>query len=437
MFSFNSRGNLLSDGQSHGIAADGTEPSVDYAWAYSSATAANFDRLSQMTYPVRSGSTEQRIIGFDYGNNVDDLNSVLNRITRISDATLGSLAEYEYAGTGRRVSATYGYDDIGSTHAAAQSYAGTGGYPGLDRFGRPADLNYTDTAGITQARHEYGYDKGGNRLHARTTQQNGAGAAEANERSWLYLYDQLNRLVGADAGALDGSNASILASTRLPVPRQSTWTLDDLGNWAGEGSTPGLAITLDLDGDGIADYLNTTHSHDELNKITEIVVDDGGTPVTMAPIYDPSGNLVADADYHYQYDGWGRLVSVSAKGSLNFLMNGHVDPVNPGTPGPWVSLFSYDGLGRLVRKLSPFPGAPGEWRTEHYYYDGVRRIQEVLTDPLISVDPLSLEEEAAVGGPQYLTWTDREYVHSPGYVDEVVCQIDRNSAVMYTLADGN
>ncbi len=35
------------------------------------------------------------------------------------------------------------------------------------------------------------------------------------------------------------------------------------------------------------------------------------------------------------------------------------------------------------------------------------------------------------------TWTDREYVYGPGYVDEFVCQIDRNDAVLFMLQDGN
>jgi hypothetical protein len=79
----------------------------------------------------------------------------------------------------------------------------------------------------------------------------------------------------------------------------------------------------------------------------------------------------------------------------------------PGTmqlAGPLVKHFTYDGLGRLVRVLSPYPesGAtpPEGWtvapvRSERLYYDGVRRIQEVYTDPL-----LALGESAALGDPE-------------------------------------
>lgn len=44
----------------------------------------------------------------------------------------------------------------------------------------------------------------------------------------------------------------------------------------------------------------------------------------------------------------------------------------------------------------------------HWYYDGVRRIQEVAT---------------TTGGASPGTVT-REYVWGPGYADEIVCQLD-------------
>ena len=45
---------------------------------------------------------------------------------------------------------------------------------------------------------------------------------------------------------------------------------------------------------------------------------------------------------------------------------------------------TYDGLGRLIKAQRPWSQpSPTETRvrTEHFYYDGVRRIQEVFTDP--------------------------------------------------------
>jgi hypothetical protein len=64
-------------------------------------------------------------------------------------------------------------------------------------------------------------------------------------------------------------------------------------------------------------------------------------------------------------------------------------------------------LGRLVRVQSPFPEpAPGETgllRTERLFYDGVRRIQEVIIDPAVSLDgALAGEGGAALQGEAQL-----------------------------------
>lgn len=50
--------------------------------------------------------------------------------------------------------------------------------------------------------------------------------------------------------------------------------------------------------------------------------------------------------------------------------------------------YTYDGLGRLVRTQSPFPipnTAKGMVRSERFYYDGIRRIQETRLDPVKSL----------------------------------------------------
>jgi RHS repeat-associated protein len=89
-------------------------------------------------------------------------------------------------------------------------------------------------------------------------------------------------------------------------------------------------------------------------------------------------------------------------------------------PGPrrrqptWIgrrfTTFAYDGLGRLIACTQPLaPGNPGAGsETEHYYYDGVRRVQTIV--PL--GDPLPDRTRA-------------EYVYGAGYVDEFVLQTYR------------
>jgi hypothetical protein len=136
----------------------------------------------------------------------------------------------------------------------------------------------------------------------------------------------------------------------------------------------------------------------------------GGDPQQIAvipPDHDAAGNIVYDGTYIYQYDAWSRLVQVNLAAQPPPGGGPAVGDAVPGTmqlAGPLVKHFTYDGLGRLVRVLSPYPepGAtpPEGWtvapvRSERLYYDGVRRIQEVYTDPL-----LALGESAALGDPE-------------------------------------
>ncbi len=61
--------------------------------------------------------------------------------------------------------------------------------------------------------------------------------------------------------------------------------------------------------------------------------------------------------------------------------------------GAFIRGFNYDGLGRLTRAQSPYPDPdtfdpehPGGFNgIERFYYDGVRRIQEVVIDPVSSM----------------------------------------------------
>ena len=95
-------------------------------------------------------------------------------------------------------------------------------------------------------------------------------------------------------------------------------------------------------------------------------------------------------------------------------------------PGAWVKRYLYDGHGRLVETQSPYLGPGGKLaREEHFYYDGSRRVQEVVTDPLdiqyvyykYGYDGLveflqNLPDAAAAG--LTITRLGREYVWGPG-----------------------
>jgi hypothetical protein len=179
--------------------------------------------------------------------------------------------------------------------------------------------------------------------------------------------------------------------------------------------------------------------------------------------------------------------------------------------------FTYDGLGRLTldarpdargvgdrataRCRTPSAACPGLMRKEtpvsqgitalqrkDFFYDGVRRIQEVVYRPNVLVEENLAEGAFLAGGgdgakndelavemttlegdkpdqqivedapgaaaapgpapPEPTTWTDREYVYGPDYVDEIIAQIppaagqafapaSARGPVMYVLQDAN
>jgi hypothetical protein len=118
-------------------------PGVDYIWGFSPLLVPgepptpgyNFDRLVSLTYPERPQDATRRTVTLDYGNNTNDLDSALSRVTTIYDSGAQTdVGGYKYMGTGRRVSTTFG-------NGVAQTFAGGGGYAGLDRYGRMIDLN--------------------------------------------------------------------------------------------------------------------------------------------------------------------------------------------------------------------------------------------------------------------------------------------------------
>ncbi len=139
--------------------------------------------------------------------------------------------------------------------------------------------------------------------------------------------------------------------------------------------------------------------------------------------------------------------------------------------GALVKNYAFDGLGRLARTVSPYPSpaaAGGFNRTERFYYDGIRRIQEVYTDPVVSAaaaevsgdaqlqqlanqttppsgdtqgTPLGLETGQLVGSTpiQPTPWLEREYVWGPGGgpggIDELLVQYDNQRNPWWVMQD--
>ncbi len=479
-FDYDVRGNLTAERQRHGdvLPVGSTVPVVGYTWAYSPAGADNYDRLASITYPARiDGSSHS--VSFSYGSD-GSVGSGMGRVGSISVPELGAppVATYQYAGASRRVATQWG-------NGTSQSFAGadpSGGYPGLDRYGRVKDLHFKDGSDGTIHRYQYGHGYGagcgcqaaGNLLYVRVEQAPDLGGTpHVNDRSCLYAYDPLNRLTGVQMGELTADNQGIVIGEDSPIRRTAAWGLDNLGNWSGMGNNPGVIRTGDFDGDGVADptrYLH--HGVNGANEVTAISeYAEGETPMPPATpiVSDPAGNQVADGTYYLQYDAWNRLVQVNLIGTAMIAQETTTEhkmgQIISGQLGDLICRYAYDAMGRLMWKQTPINVGLTQLQRKDYYYDGVRRIQEVISRPRQIIEEIPEEaldlgtgegnDESPVqmrGGsppPQEIDpepvptptvneqWTDREYVYGPGYVDEFILQIDRLGRAMYMLQDPN
>jgi hypothetical protein len=176
--------------------------------------------------------------------------------------------------------------------------------------------------------------------------------------------------------------------------------------------------------DGVADSRAIAHATNGRNEITSVQTVDGnvgvGTPTsstTQQVQYDAGGNLLYDGTYIYEYDAWNRLIQVNRA-----LPNTSL-PITGTTPiGVLVKHFTYDGVGRLIRTQSPYPSpdytaSTGDIRSERFYYDGSRRIQEVVLDPTESFAMALMSGDPELAGDALDAITSQEESLDAGQVD--------------------
>jgi|GEM_PF-1543123 len=436
VFTYDDNQRLVTEAQQRGDAVTTGTPQIDYTWEVQHHDAGNQVRLTSMDYPERldMGVASGRLtLDHVYGSS-SDIDDVLGRVTKINAGVTTAtheLATFAYTGSGMRVRRAV--SDTNDVERAIEGFlAGDGTatdtYEHLDQFGRIGDLHWRDGSGVTQYRAEYAYDAIGNRIEASVTRRNSSQAAVVDTWSWDYGFDALQRLIDADADEDDGLGGRTSLATHA-------WKMDTLGNWAGDGMLPGLNVT-----DGAAGLRddNITHEVGRFNRIESREVDDGTTPVTTDFVYDAMGNLVSDGVYWYRYDAWNRLIQVvEDPGSYTFDANGVMTQTTGPAFADVVAVFAYDSLGRLVGRQAPFPGTTDEWRTETYFYDGARRIAERWKDPILGNNGGGNTGNQQNQQTQYVTWTEREYVYTPGYIDEFVAEYDADGDHWPVLQDAN
>ena len=308
--------------------------------------------------------------------------------------TSNPLIAYTTTGGGRNVKKVWGDDnDVILDYTADHA---------LDRFGRIAAMTFTSSnnPGVPLHMYEYEHDANGNRTSAFILQA-GDISGYNWQRSYIYGYDNLNRLVFAECGehALEGKIAD--------GGTGQAWHLDVLGNWSGgssndsfisytvgspAGNNPGYDSTKDA-------WTEKRHdTTDEANRINTLRTEaNGGSVENDEFYYDRAGNLVLDDEKFYKYDAWNRVVEVKEKDTLAVQPDGTLD----GDPGDLIAQYEYDAIGRRIAKTLGTAASP----TDYFYYDGHR----VLEHHKHNGTSLALH---------------RQYVYGLDYIDEVVAYCD-------------
>ncbi len=143
--------------------------------------------------------------------------------------------------------------------------------------------------------------------------------------------------------------------------------------------------------------------------------------------------------------------------AADFLPGGRVDPdaasLDPNDPndvyhppGPWAASYFYDGLGRLIRRSTPWGSAApanddATPRHEDYYYDGLRRVAMHVTKPTSGTQPIAGGGSGGSGGfggatPIALA-SATDYLWGPGGIDEPIGFVTPAGKLRYLITDAS
>ncbi len=319
-FAHNGWRQLTSESQGH---TGGTSRNILYGYA---SGAANTIRRQSLTYP--SGQTAPPELNYLYtADNAD----ALSRVSAIRDGSTGIIF-YKYVGLSLPVWIEYLVPEVRMLLGASGD-----NYAGLDRFGRPVDIQWAK-AGVTPrlVRARYGYDRSSNRQWRR---DEAAHDDDVTTEDQWYEYDGLYQVRGFQRGDLVGTYPNYSGIT--PVDQNQAWNYDAMGNWLGFTN----------------DATSQTRQFNKVNEITGIA----GPSGVITPQYDPTGNMTVmpkvddwDTGQTLTWDAWNRLVKVS-EGTTT------------------VAEYTYDALFRRITKTSG--GA-----TRRFYYNDQWQILEEYVD---------------------------------------------------------
>ena len=452
-------GNITASTQDpNGAAVVGTDPNVAYQWAYGlSGSAATYARLEKVTLP----GGREIYYNYDSSTEFGALGRVANIAANGSPDADDKYVEYKYLGASMIVDANHPAVPGG----LRLTYGSSGHYPGLDRFGRVVWQSWMRTGTTAADRYFYGYDRSGNRTW-RAERSNAASAA--GQRDEAYVYDGLDRLIGAKRGILpykpyqaphpgdatkDGAvgpaDSALVNGNWDPAgENQNTWTMGDLdgdgmigsidrlivnSNWATLGVTESVARswswTLRPTGNWssfTSGGVEQTRTHNNANEITAITRSPSDLP---DPLYGPAGCNVFgpkpndDANgMHQRYDPWNRLATVHWDDGDDANTLDANDTLR--------ATYRYDGLNRRVRKI--VVGDDANTTTEHIYHNTGWQVLEI---------------RRGTDGNTPAATAYKQYAYDIRYIDAPVCRwwdadtdgtMDANDGEMhYYTNDGN
>ena len=227
-----------------------------------------------------------------------------------------------------------GYDGAGRMIAKRylDATAGAGGYSST-----------ASLVGFTTA-----FDRSSNKLYERHL--------HAVRRSHRYTWhDSLNRLRAYERGTLASGGGSVTEAINVEnTDKSRAYVLDGLGNWRRTVFTP----------EDASEATTEARQHNYVNQLTEM----GETAVT----YDHganddgragNGNVDEDGTRKYEWDALNRLKRVWKKDDPDVL----------------IATYSYDGLGRRIRRKvenNGLPNVPALNGTTDFLYFGIRCMEE-------------------------------------------------------------
>lgn len=309
------------------------EKLVDYRWEADSL-------ITDLIYP----SGRQITYAYD----------AADRLASVGDTTRAESASFDWFGTGRLHTRSYG----NGTRMTMLNDAGTvdEGYDGVRRIVKMRHLNSTNAV---LAGFEHSYDRASNRLHElRLHDEDVAAGGFVGE---LWAFDSANRLTSFEEGVLD-AGLNIIGS---PSDAQS-WAFDGVGNW----------VQMTRNGTTFNFTPNNLNEYDEPQSggtrtddgLPDDAYDDAGTPTADGEnrAHDKNGNRTDDSRLQYFFDFRNRLVRV----------------MDAGTGAP-IAEYDYDAFGRRVFRNVTNSGPLNE--TRRYLYT-----------PLFPVSPFSTP--LSVGG---------------------------------------